>query len=90
MLLFCGPGINHTVFGNYKEETILISLVSLALLKIIRESIYCFHFKRVWTVSVVNIIQHSLEKFQSQPESLQGLLLQYSLSALSQIEASAF
>lgn len=49
-----------------------------------------FHFKRVWTVSAVNIIQQSLEKFLSQPESLQGLLLQHSLSALSQIEANAF
>lgn len=41
-------------------------------------------------MSAVNIIQQSLEKFQSQPESLQGLLLKHSLSALSQIEASDF
>lgn len=47
-------------------------------------------FKGVWTVSATNIIQQSLEKFRSQPESHLGLLLQHSLSALSQIEASAF
>lgn len=45
MPLFRDPGINHTVFGNYKEGSILISLVSLALLKITRESICCIHLK---------------------------------------------
>lgn len=47
-------------------------------------------FKRGWTVSAANIIQQSLEKFKSQPESFLGLLLQHSLSALSQIEGSVF
>ena len=69
MPLFCDPGINHTVFGNYKEGSILISLASLALLKKKKKNAKREHmllsFTRGWTVSAANIIQQSLEKFKS-------------------------
>jgi len=90
MALFCEPGINHTVFENCKEGSILISLLSLALLKNNKKEHMLLPFKGGWTVSATNIIQQALEIFMSQPESLLGLQLQHSLSALFQMEASVF